>query len=80
MDEDYWRDQEIFVGGLLAQAAGVLQEMIDESDEDEDITFLVNLREHCLNGADIMVPPGEPDEGYSAPIISLDRYRAKINR
>lgn len=79
-DEDYWREQEIILAALMAQAAGILEEMIDNAEEGEEVDYWVNLRELCLNGADFFSPPGEPDDGYKGNVISLDRHRAKKNR
>ena len=77
---DEWDELRLMASGLSAQLAGVLDQMIADADEDEDLTFLVDARYRALNIADFLSPPGEPEDGYSAPVVSLDKYRAKMGR
>ena len=57
--------------------------LIQDADEDTDITYLVDTKYMLLDRAAIFWPPGKPHDGYpkgSAQVFNLESERAKRGR
>ena len=72
---DGWRKKELDVAGLAMALAIALTELIDSAEDEEEVDYHINLRETCLNAADVFSPPGEPESGFKDNVVSLDRHR-----
>lgn len=75
-ESDPW--QEIAWGmWTLAEA---LDSLINEADEDTDLTVLVDTRSWLLDRANIFAPPGETNGSHpreACPVINMESWRAR---
>lgn len=57
--------------------------LIQDADEDTDLTVLVETRNWLLDRSNIFWPPGKPSDGYptnGAQVFNLESERAKRGR
>lgn len=78
-EPDDWEAIAIDMMGIAEE----LDRLINEADEDTDLTILVDTRNWLLDRACVFAPPGRPQGGYpkgSAEVFNLEAERTRRGR